>query len=118
MNDRFNEFACIGDSITRDHDGLTYTARLEYDDSSTPDDYECYSLEEKVSWLKDEWLYCGIIVSVSRNGAVLEDHVTSCWGFELNFSDDSYLTEEAENLIPIAHINAPRILNELGLALV
>lgn len=56
------------------------------------------------AWCNDEWFYVGVVVSVSRNGIVLDDHAASLWGTECNypFSDNSYLTEVANDLIPEA----------------
>ncbi len=52
------------------------------------------------AWWADEWFYCGIVLSVSRSGVMLDDHAASLWGIEANHpgSDNAYLTEVAEEL--------------------
>jgi len=53
------------------------------------------------AWCEDEWCYCGIVLSVSKNGVDLEEHAASLWGIELNFPDSNneYLLEVANDMI-------------------
>lgn len=50
------------------------------------------------AWCNDEWAYCGIVVTVSKNDVELANE--SLWGVEYNYpnSDNSYLTEVANEL--------------------
>jgi hypothetical protein len=53
-------------------------------------------------WRKGDWFYCGIVLSVSLEGVVLASHAASLWGIEANYpgTDNSYLTEVANELLP------------------
>lgn len=56
------------------------------------------------AWKADEWFYCGIVLSVSLEGIVLETHAASLWGIEANYPDsgNACLTEVANELLPEA----------------
>jgi hypothetical protein len=56
------------------------------------------------AWRKDEWFYCGIVLSISKGGVTLDDHAASLWGIEANYpdADNSYLSEGADELVPDA----------------
>ncbi|MEM7727914.1 MAG: hypothetical protein AAF311_01430 [Pseudomonadota bacterium] len=56
------------------------------------------------AWEADEWFYCGVVLTVSREGVVLDDHAASLWGIEANYldSDNAYLSEVANQLLPEA----------------
>jgi hypothetical protein len=49
------------------------------------------------SWCNDDWHYVGVILSVSRNGVMLDKHAASLWGVE--DSEPSYLQEVARELV-------------------
>jgi hypothetical protein len=55
-------------------------------------------------WRKGDWLYCGIVLSVSLEGVQLASHPASLWGIEVNYpgTDNSYLMEVANELLPEA----------------
>jgi hypothetical protein len=59
-----------------------------------------HDFEALRAWCADEWFYCGVVLSVSRDGVTLDDHAASLWGIEANHpgSDNAYLTEVAEEL--------------------
>ena len=69
---------------------------------------------EKVmaAWKNDEWYYCGVILSVAVDGLTLDRFAASLWGIEANYpdSDNAYLTEVANELLPeaIAEAKAER----------
>jgi len=69
---------------------------------------------EKVmaTWKNDEWYYCGVILYVAIEGITLDRFVASLWGIEANYpdSDNAYLTEVANELLPeaIAEAKAER----------
>jgi hypothetical protein len=54
-------------------------------------------------WRKGDWFYCGIMLAVSLEGVDLAVQV-SLWGIEANYpgTDNSYLTEVANELLPEA----------------
>ena len=56
------------------------------------------------AWKNDEWYYCGVILSVSIDGLTLDRFAASLWGIEANYpdSDNAYLTEVANELVPEA----------------
>ena len=70
---------------------------------------------EKVmaAWKNDEWFYCGVILSVAIDGLTLDRFAASLWGLEANYpdSDNAYLTEVANDLLPeaIAEAKAERV---------
>ena len=67
-------------------------------------------------WRKGEWFYCGIVLSVSVDGVELAPHAASLFGLEANYpeTDNSYLTEVAENLLPDAMTAAREVLARLA----
>ena len=56
------------------------------------------------AWRQDEWFYCGIVLSVALEGVTLERAGAAVFGIEANYpgSDNSYLTEVAQELLPEA----------------
>lgn len=126
----FDDYACTGDTITCEKDGFTITAKIVYDDcsdspdqrddgfwpSKNPNDagyigenpaksYDNQMKEAKAildAWKNDEWFYCGIVLSVSKNGVMLDDHAASLWGIECNYPNgdkNAYLSEVANDLL-------------------
>jgi hypothetical protein len=67
------------------------------------------------AWRKDEWFYCGIVLSAAFEGIVLESHAASLWGIEANYpdSDNAYLSEVANELLPEALAAGQAILAKL-----
>ncbi|MEP4992246.1 MAG: hypothetical protein ABJV68_31810, partial [Paracoccaceae bacterium] len=53
------------------------------------------------AWRKGEWFYCGIVLSVERDGIELDHHAASLWGVECNYpgTDNCYLTTVANELL-------------------
>jgi len=53
------------------------------------------------AWRKGEWFYCGIVLSVERDGIELDHHAASLWGVEWNYpgTDNCYLTTVANELL-------------------
>ena len=117
FTEKFDRYVCIGDTITCEAEGFTFTARIEHDPDYHIDDDDCYNTDQEVTgcneaqqakllearqaWFDDEWFYCGIVISVSRNGVELDDHAASLWGIECNYpgSDNSYLQTVANELL-------------------
>jgi hypothetical protein len=71
------------------------------------------------AWCDDEWSYCGIVLSVTKDGIDVNEHAASLWGIELNYpdSDNSYLNEVANELldeaIEQAKVDSQRIVETL-----
>ncbi|MAW82214.1 MAG: hypothetical protein CMI63_18410 [Parvularcula sp.] len=134
FTERFSDFVCEGDSIACEIDGFEIVARIVRDDCpDAPDERQdgfwpslykdapgfigpgpnhrqrfakAQAEAEAVmaAWRKDEWFYCGIVLSVSLDGVTLESHAASLWGVEANYpdSDNAYLTEVTRELLPEA----------------
>lgn len=136
----FAQYACTGDAIECVADGFTFTARIERDDCSDkpderddgfwpshdkdaagyvlPENYEKEMAKaERVmaAWRKDQWFYCGIVISVSRAGIELDSAAASLWGIECNYpdSDNSYLSTVANELLPEAKAAAQALMAKL-----
>ena len=114
---KFDDYVCIGDSITYEVDCFTVTARISQDETpDAPDQRQdgfwpslypndagfigsgtgfrdrfakAQAKAERVmaAWKNDEWYYCGVILSVAIDGLVLDDHAASLWGIEANYPD-------------------------------
>ena len=134
FTERFQSFVCEGGSITCEVASFEITARIVRDDcTDAPDERqdgfwpslykdapgfigagpnhrqrfaEAQAKAEAVmaAWRKDEWFYCGIVLSVALEGVTLDTHAASLWGVEANYpgNDNSYLTEVAQELLPEA----------------
>ncbi|WP_424341655.1 hypothetical protein [Henriciella sp.] len=127
----FNTYACEGDTISCEAEGFTITAQIVADDSPDAPDQrqdgfwpslckdapgfigpgngfrqrfaEAQVKAEAVmeAWRKSEWFYCGIVLSVERDGIELDRHAASLWGVDCNYpdTDNSYLTTVANELL-------------------
>lgn len=129
----FDNYACVGDTIECDADGFRIVARIEYDhDAGPPDTMQdgfWPSLDPKDAgyigprtkrtlqrhmdharrvmdaWRNDEWFYCGVVLSISRNGIELDRYAASLWGIECNWPrrngscDNGYLLTVANELL-------------------
>ena len=114
---KFDNYVCIGDTITCAVDGYTVTARITHDENTdAPDERQdgfwpslypddagfigagngwrdrfdaAQARAEKVmaAWKNDEWYYCGVILSVSIDGLTLDRFAASLWGIEANYPD-------------------------------
>lgn len=124
MQQSFNQYVCVGDSIQWQWAGFHLQARIECDLDSRPEDQghdpedPQYGEENTAiceAWKNDEWFYCGIVVSASYNGVRVVDHAASLWGIECNFpgNDNSYLNEVAAELESEALVAASQALQDL-----
>ena len=114
---KFDDYVCIGDTITCEVEDYTVTARLCYDDcAEAPDKNQdgfwpslypnnagfigagngwrdrfakAQARAEAVmaAWKNDEWYYCGVILAVTIGDVELTDHAASLWGIEANYPD-------------------------------
>ena len=98
---RFDKHPCPGDSITWRNGWFKLTARIEFDDLTTPREVDCYSEEDIERWKNDDWCYVGIVVTAEYKGWLLEDPVASLWGLECGLTEDSgdYLSEIAAAML-------------------
>lgn len=97
----FDKYACVRDTIRRNiTDSVAVVARLEYDQDSTPYDFDCYSAADINRWKAEEWFYGGVVLSIEVDGEKVRDHVASLWRIDVNFGEDnSYLAEVANDLL-------------------
>jgi hypothetical protein len=125
----FEQFSCFDDSIEAEIDGFDIVARLEFDGFTTldednfhnPNQNNCGEEEQKKllaarrAWERDEWHYANIVLSVARQGVMLDERAASLGGVEMNYptSDNSYLTEAANELIDDALGRGQEVLKEL-----
>ena len=97
---KFDSFALVGDRVQWDNGGYSLTARIEFDHSTHIDDFDGYSAVKIKQWKNDEWFFCGIIISVEKNGVILSDHAASLWGIDCNYNKTSnkHLSEVCADL--------------------
>ena len=116
---KFDDYVCIGDSITCTIDGYAVTARIAHDETpEAPDQRQdgfwpslyiddagfigsgngfrdrfdaAQAKSEAVmsAWKNDEWFYCGVILSVAIDGLTLDRFAASLWGIEANYPDSN-----------------------------
>ena len=133
---RFQTFVCEGDSITCEVAGFEIIARIVRDDCpDAPDERqdgfwpslykdapgfigpgpnhrqrfaEAQARAEAVmaAWRRDEWFFCGIVLSVALEDVTLDAQAASLSGVVTQphypGSDNAYLTEVAQELLPEA----------------
>ena len=111
---KFDSYACFGEARSVVVGQFTVRAVIEHDQDSSPDEYDCYSDEDKARWRNDDWHFCGIVLHVSCGGVVIDDHAASLWGIELNLLDQNdYLSDVADELLPDAIESAKRTAKAL-----
>jgi len=127
FTEKFKRYACEGDFISTTVGEFDAIATIYRDDcSEAPDERidgfwpscdpksagyvrpENFKKEQAKaqramnSWLKDGWFYCGIAVTIIKDGVTLTGkYDNALWGVECNYpgSDNSYLTEVANQLL-------------------
>lgn len=115
---QFDRYACHGDTIRRNlTDSVAVVARLEFDQDTHIDDFECYGPKDVRRWKAEEWFFGGIVLSVEVNGETVRDHVASLWGVDVNFGEDNgYLAEVANDLLEESKDEIRDILDEVAKA--
>jgi hypothetical protein len=111
FKDRFQDYACFGDTIAGEAEGYQLSARLVPDDCADPPDarqsgfwpsrdpqdpgyigaksestfYRRLARARAImdAWKRDGWHYCGVVVTASRAGVELGE--TTFWGLEMNY---------------------------------
>lgn len=127
----FNKYACPHDTIIAHVEGFDIVATIVQDDSWSIDDDDTHNVDQTVTgcsdeqqkkllanrkaWFNGEWFYCGIVLSVKKNGIELTNHARSLWGIECNYPgfDNSYLTEVANELLDDALDEGKKVLAKL-----
>lgn len=85
----FDSYVCVGDSITWKKDGYTITAKIENDDFTHPENFDCYTAQDVQDWKDDKWEFIGLVFSVSKNGVTLDDEAACMFGIDCDFSAES-----------------------------
>lgn len=130
----FDRFVCVGDTIECEVDGYTLTATIYFDDDTTPPDerqdgfwpsldsnsagyigpkskstlarHMAQAKRVMDAWRNDEWFFCGVAVTVSKDGIELTgkyDH--ALWGIECNYpstrkgNPNTYLLDVANEYV-------------------
>ena len=146
----FDTYVCEGDTVELEIDGFTLTATVYRDDDSGAPDQEqdgfwpsldpkdagyigpkskstlarhiARAKEVMQAWKDDEWFWCGVAVTVSKDGIQLtDDYAHACWGIGCNYptfrkSDraNSYLSQFADDYIQEALQDAREIIARLA----
>jgi hypothetical protein len=113
---RFPDYVCPGDSRSVEDGFFTFTIRIEPDLDAKPSDYDCYSKKAIRAWEREDWFFCGLVVSGEYNGVPLPDaYLAALWGIEANFpgSRNRNLARIAEELLPEAKDRAEEVLEEM-----
>ena len=118
----FDNFVCDADFIVCHVDGIKYTARLMQDAYRRATDDECYTEAQLTAWRADEWHFFGVVISASKNGVQLGDHLASLWGIEGNFPNgldnpNAYFLDVANELLDEAKTTAHRLIAHMLAAL-
>jgi hypothetical protein len=147
----FAHYVCEGDGITCEVDGFDCVATLYRDDctdrpdqrqdgfwpSRDPKDagyigeksvgtfnrHRRHAREVMEAWKRDEWFYCGVAVTVSKDGVPLtHEYGNALWGIEANYpprfplakkNPNRYLRTVANELLPDALADARAKLEKL-----
>lgn len=124
---RFDSYVCPGDHVSIEVDGFVVKARIRHDDNADAPDqmgdgfwpsldpksagyigpksprtlrrHHAKALAVMDAWERNEWWYCGIIVTVFKGGIELAH--ADLWGIEANYpgSDNAYLSDVADELL-------------------
>lgn len=131
FDDSFDSTAYPEDTLHTVINGFDIEARIEHDHDCRIDDDDVHNpdqsvtgcddeqqqqlLDARAAYFRNEWSYCGVVLSVSKNSVKVSDNAASLWGLELNYpgSDNSYLTEVANELLPEAVECAEKEVKEM-----
>ena len=110
----FDDYVCLGDSIECTVDGIDYVARIEFDGDSRPEDSDCYSQRKINEWNRNEWFFCSVVISASKNDIEIDDHCASLSGIECNFNNrgNKYLREVANEMLEEAISSAKESIED------
>ena len=128
---KFDSYVCAGDSITTEIDGVTYTATIVHDIDAHIDDDDSHNTDQGVTgcddkqqarllaareaWFNNEWFFCGVMIGARKGDIEIYDNCASLWSVEANYpgSDNAYLTEVANELLPEAIEDAKKALADM-----
>lgn len=117
---KFNDYIIVGDYVEytpaeNNPRGFTIRATVVEDTDCTPFDYDYYTEENINQWERDNWFFCGVILSVYKAGVCLSTNAASLWGVECNFpnASNSYLSDIVKELETEALQEAEAVLQKL-----
>lgn len=117
---KFDDYIIVGDFVeyTPENDnprGFVIRATIVEDDDTSPSDYDCYSEEQIKQWERDNWFFCGVVLSVYKAGVCLTNNAASLCGIECNFpgTSNDYLLDVIKELESEALQEAEIILQKL-----
>lgn len=116
----FDNYICVGDYVTWQKDGFTFTATIHDDLDTTPDDTGCYPEKKIQAWKNHDWYFCGIVISVEKEGVKLSDNAANLWGIECNYNKkgNGYLRavcmELQDDVLIEAKMQAQKIIQALS----
>lgn len=120
FTDQFDKYVCVGDSIRLVvSEKVSIVARLEFDQDTNVDDFDCYDAKDVKRWKDQEWFFGGVVLSVKYEGHTVRDHVASLWGIDCNFGqDNAYLAEVANDLLAESTVEIRDLLAEIAISAV
>jgi hypothetical protein len=117
----FDSYVLYGEYLEVEIEGFTVRARIEFDEDHHINDDDTHNPDREVTgcndeqharmmaarqaWFDNKWFYCGIVLSVSIKGIMLDNYAASLWGIEANYpipNSNTYLTQVANELLPEA----------------
>lgn len=137
----FDRYVCEGDTVTLEIDGFILSATIHRDDdtgspdtaqdgfwpSLDPNDpgyigpkskstlarHTARAAEVLQAWRNDEWFWCGVAVTVSRNGIQLTgDFDHALWGIDCNYPERNKRHRPNEYLSQVASDYIGQALND------
>lgn len=101
----FDNYVCPGDTATIEQGVFEIRATIHADERSRPDDWDSAEGYRK-SWERNEWFFCGVVLSLWLGDVCVEKHAASLWGLECNYLGNEHLNEVAQELLPEARESA------------
>ena len=112
FKEMFDSYVWVDDQVSVEIDGWIFTARIEFDEDSRPDDCDCYSNRKKGDWAQNKWFFCSVVLDLLHIESGLENTwAYSLSGIECNFNKkaNKYLDEVANDLLNEALSELPKI---------
>lgn len=117
---KFDNYIVIGDFVEytpaeNNPRGFVIRATIAEDFDFTPFDSVQYTEEQVSLWRSESWFFCGIVLSVYKNGVCLSANAASLWGLECNFpnASNSYLSDVVKDLESEALQEAETVFQKL-----
>ena len=94
----FPKYAYIGAKIQWVNGEFLLTATINQDKDTKPED--CYHEDDILLFNLDQWFYCGVVISIEKQGIMIDENAASLWGIAVNYpgASNEYLSEVAQEL--------------------